>query len=410
MSNPLHELTRLPEDELAAKGIEYTPREIESQPKVWLKNHELLKGQEDEIRSFIESRIFSKEAPRVILSGAGSSAFVGLAAENLLRKQWQVDVESRASTDIVTNWDSILPKRAETTLVSLSRSGNSPESIGAFILANRFCERINHIVITCNRDGKLARTDPESGNILRLLLSDEANDKGLAMTVSFTTMLMASQFLAYIQNSEEYERILRGMSKATETIFKEYSSLVKEVSRLGFERAFFLGNGALYGCAVESHLKLQELTAGRIICKADSFLGVRHGPEAAINEKTLVVYFVSTDPFVRHYELDLMKDLYARELGLKKMAVCNKSDGEMERYVDYAIEFDRENVLNIPDLCRPVIDVTVGQMLGLFKALDLGLKPDNPSERGIITRVVEGVKIYDHHKFKRQKRFEVLAE
>jgi len=400
MSNPLHELTRLPRDELAAKGIEYTPKEIESQPKVWLKNHELLKGREDEIRSFIESRIFPKEAPRVILSGAGSSAFVGLAAENLLRKRWQVDVESRASTDIVTSWDSILPKRAETTLVSLSRSGNSPESIGAFILANRLCERINHIIITCNKDGKLARTDPESGNILRLLLSEDANDKGLAMTVSFTTMLMASQFLAYIQNSEEYERILGGMSKATETIFKEYSSLIKEVSRLGFERAFFLGNGALYGCAVESHLKLQELTAGRIICKADSFLGVRHGPEVAIDEKTLVVYFVSTDPFVRRYELDLMRDLHAKNLGLKKMAVCGRSDGKMEKCVDYALEFDRENVFDIPDHCRPMLDVTVGQMLGLFKALDLGLKPDNPSERGIITRVVKGVRVYDREKFK----------
>jgi len=333
MANPLHELTQLPRDELAAKGIEYTPREIESQPKVWLRNHEMLKGREDEIRSFIESKIFSKKAPRIILSGAGSSAFVGLAAENLLRKRWQVDVESRASTDIVTSWDSILPKRAETTLVSFSRSGNSPESIGTFILANRLCERINHIISTCNKDGKLARTDAESGNILRLLLSEDANDKGLAMTVSFTTMLMASQFLAYIRNSEEYERILRGMSKATETIFKEYSSLIKEVSKLGFERAFFLGNGALYGCAVESHLKLQELTAGRIICKADSFLGVRHGPEVAIDEKTLVVYFVSTDPFVRQYELDLMRDLYAENLGMKKMAVCGRSDRKMEKCV-----------------------------------------------------------------------------
>jgi len=410
MSNPLHEITELPRDELVAKGIEHTPREIESQPRVWLKNYELLKSREDEIKSFVESRIFSKRAPTAILSGAGSSAFIGLAVENLLRKQWQVGVESRPSTDIVTNWDSILPKRAETTLVSFSRSGNSPESIGAFILANRFCKRINHIIITCNKDGKLARIDPESSNILHLLLSEEANDKGLAMTVSFTTMLVASQFLAYIQNSEEYERILRGMSKATETIFKEYSSLIKEVSRLGFERVFFLGNGALYGCAVESHLKLQELTAGRIICKADSFLGVRHGPEVAINEKTLVVYFVSANPFVRRFEMDLMRDLQTKELGLKKIAVCNRSDREMERYIDCAVEFDRENAFNIPDLCRPVIDVTVGQMLGLFKALDLGLKPDNPSERGIITRVVKGVRIYNHEKFEGQRRFEVLAE
>jgi tagatose-6-phosphate ketose/aldose isomerase len=34
-------------------------------------------------------------------------------------------------------------------------------------------------------------------------------------------------------------------------------------------------------------------------------------------------------------------------------------------------------------------------MLGLFKSLALGLKPDNPSVSGAISRVVEGVVIYD---------------
>jgi len=410
VSNALHELTKLSRHELAAKGIRYTPREIESQPKVWIKNFELLKRKEDEIGSFVGSKVLSKKAPRVILSGAGSSAFVGLSVEGLLRSRWQIDVESRASTDIVTNWDSIFLKNADTTLVSFSRSGNSPESVGAVILANRFCKKINHIIVTCNKDGRLANVESKGDNVLLLLLSEEAEDKGLAMTVSFTTMLMASQFLAYILNREEYEQTIKNISKATEKLFREYSSLIEEVSRLSFERAFFLGNGALHGCAVESHLKLQELTAGRVICKADTFLGVRHGPEAAIDNKTVVIYFVSTDPFVRRYELDLMKNLHVKELAYKKIAVCNKSDAEMQRYVDYAIEFDQDDEFKIPDLCRPIMDVTVAQLLGLFKALDLGLKPDNPSERGIITRVVRGVKVYDYSEFKDHEKFEVLAE
>jgi len=393
-----------------ARGAEHTPREIESQPKVWIKNVEMLRSREEEIRSFIDRRIFSRKAPSVILSGAGSSAFIGLAAESLLRKRWQVDVESRPSTDIAVNWDSIFLRHADVTLVSFSRSGNSPESVGAFLLANRFCERVNHIIVTCNKDGNLARMKNENHNILLLLLSEEADDKGLAMTASFTTMLMASQFLAYIRHTEEYERIIGDISKATERLFREYASLLSEVSKLDFERAFFLGNGALYGCAAESHLKLQELSAGNIICKSDSFLGVRHGPEVAINDKTLVVYFVSTDPFLRCYELDLMKELDSKGLGMKKIAVCNRSDEEMRRCVDYTIEFDRDGGFDIPDLCRPVMDVTVGQMLGLFKALNLNLKPDNPSERGIITRVVKGVKVFDHEEFRKGKRFEVLAE
>ena len=410
MSNLLLELTKLPKAELVARGIEHTPREIESQPRVWVKNFEILKSKEDEIGSFIKSKIFPKRTSKVILSGAGSSEFIGLSVENLLRKQWQKDVETRGTTDIVTNWGSIFLKNADTTLVSFARSGNSPESIGTFLLANRFLKRINHIIITCNKDGRLAKMKNENENVLLLLLSEETNDKGLAMTSSFTTMLMATQFLAYIRKTEEYEQVIRNLSKATERLFREYSSLLKEVSKLDFERAFYLGDGALKGCAVEAHLKLQELTAGRIVCQNDSFLGLRHGPVAAVNDKSLVVYFISTDPFIRRYEIGLMEELHVKGLGMKKIAICNRSDAEIERCVDHVIEFDREGEFNIPDPCRPVMDVTIAQTLALFKSLDLNLKPDTPSEKGVISRVVRGVKIYDYDKFRDQKRFEVLAE
>jgi len=410
MANVLKELASLPLEDRRSMGIEHTPREIASQPRLWIENFKLLRGREGEIRTFLESNIFLKRKPRVILSGAGTSAFIGLSVQNLLRSRWGIDVDARPTTDIVTHWDSILLKDADNVLVSFSRSGNSPESLGTVMLANTFCERISHIIITCNKDGKLARLYGDSDNTLLLLLTPETNDKGLAMTSSFSTMLMTAQFLAYIDDLEEYEMIINSISEATEGIFEEYSSLLKEITELDFKRAVFLGSGTLYGCAVESHLKLQELTAGRVICKADSFLGLRHGPEVVIDDKTLVVYFLSSDPFVRRYELDLMRDVWAKGIGMTKLVVCDRSDGEVERYVDHAIEFDRDGVFRIPDMCRPVMDVTIGQMLGLFKSINLNLKPDNPSEEGIITRVVKGVRIYDPEAYKRNGEFKVIAE
>jgi len=264
--------------------------------------------------------------------------------------------------------------------------------------------------VTCNNNGKLARIAENCENVLLLFSPEEANDKGLAMTASFTTMVSTAQFLSYIEDLNEYERIIRDLSKATENLFKEHSSLLKEVSELDFQRAFFLGSGALYGCAVESGLKLQEMTAGRVICKSDSFMGFRHGPEIAVNDESLVVFYVSTDPFIRRYELDLMEDMHIKHLGMVKMAVCNRSDEEIAKYVDHIIEFDPEDEFEIPDLCRPIMDVTVAQMLALFKSLKLCLKPDNPSETGVITRVVKGVKIYDYEKFKEKGKFEVTIE
>jgi len=402
--NYLHILASMPKKKRIEKGIEYTPAEIESQPQLWMKNFKMLKEREEEIRQFIESNIFSKGSPRVILSGAGSSAFIGLSIQNLMRQMWQIDVDARPTTDIVTHWSSIFMKHRGNILVSFSRSGNSPESIGAFNLANRFCDKISHIIVTCNKDGRLARLKHESKNVLLLLLSEETNDRGLAMTSSFSTMLMTAQFLSYIKDLELYERIITNISEATEKLFDEYSGLINEIANYDFERAFFLGSGALYGCAVESHLKLQEMTEGRIICKADTFMGVRHGPMSIIDDKTLVVYFLSSDPFVRRYELDLMEDLVAKGIGMKRIAVCDRSNSEIERCVDHVIEFDRDGKFTIPDLCRPVMDVTIGQMTGLFKSLALGLRPDSPSEKGIITRVVKGVKIYDQKRFKNQNR------
>jgi len=407
-------LASLSEDELERKGIKYTLREILSQPDLWIRSFEVLREKMDEVRGFVEERILSNRCLKVILSGAGSSHYIGLSCEDLLRTLWGVDVMSKACTDIVTGWRSIFLKDVRTTLICFSRSGESPEILGTFLLADKHCEDINHIIVTCNKDGRLlslkSRAEDEGErNVLRIVLPEEANDKGLAMTSSFTTMLMTAQFLAYIQQIDEYWRVLRDASLAAGKILSEYADLIKEISDLNFNRAFFLGSGPLYGCAAESHLKLQELTSGRIICKFDSYLGVRHGPEAAIDDKTLVVYFVSSDPFIRRYEVDLMDDLKSKGLGLKKVAVCCDLSSEVERYADYVINVGGERSL-IPDYCRPIVDVIVGQLLGLFKSLNMGLKPDNPSERGVITRVVRGVKIYDEEAFEKSSQFKIVFQ
>ncbi|MCD6593700.1 SIS domain-containing protein [Candidatus Bathyarchaeota archaeon] len=410
LTNPLRELVELPRETRASMGIEYTPKEIESQPKVWMKNFELLRDREDEIRSFIESKILQKKHVRVILSGAGTSGFIGLSVEGLLRKRWRRDIEAWPTTDIVTSWDSIFLRDVETTVISFARSGNSPESVGTILLANKFLDRVNHIVVTCNRHGKLAKMVEGDENVLLLVAPEEANDKGLAMTSSFTTMTSTAQFLAYIQDVDKYERVIKSLSEVAENLIEKYSGLLKEVSNLDFKRAFFLGSGALYGCAVESSLKLQEMTSGKVICKSDTFMGFRHGPEVAVDSNSLIVFYVSTDSFTRKYEIDLIEDIYAKNLGLVKIAVCDKSIKEIADYVDYVIEFNPEGDLDIPDSCRPMLDVIVAQTLALFKSLNLGLKPDNPSESGVITRVVKGVKIYDYEKFKKDGTFKVVAE
>jgi tagatose-6-phosphate ketose/aldose isomerase len=393
--NRLYELVNLSRADRVKKGIEYTPSEIAAQPRLWIENLENLRSRKEEIISFLDSNVFSKPNPRAILTGAGSSAHIGLSSQNLLRQKWQLDVDTRPTTDIVTHWDSIFLKNADNILVSFARSGDSPESKAAIEIAENFLPRICHVIVTCNKEGKLAQFGREKDNALLVLLSEETDDKALTMTSSFTTMLMAAQFLAHIKNLEEYLQIISKLSEATSKLLERYSDLLKDVTDTGFERAIFLGSGCLYGCAVESGLKLQEMTDGKIVCKADTFLGVRHGPEAVINDRTLVIYLLSSESYVRKYELDLMQEIKNKKIGITKVAVCDKANKKIEETVDHVVEFNKEGKFGIPDFYRPVMDVTVGQLLGLFKSLSLGLRPDNPSEKGVINRVVKGVKIYN---------------
>ena len=409
MTNALHELTLLPKKERIGRGLEYTPKEIEAQPVLWLNNFEMLQKRKNEIRSFVESNT-KGENREVILTGAGSSSHIGLSVQNLLRSKWSLECSVIPTTDLITHYDSLLLKSKKYTFVSFARSGNSPESLGAYVLADRFCDKPNHIVITCNREGELAKHVSRGDKTLLIDLLPETNDKGLAMTSSFTSMLLTAQFLAYIQDVEEYRKVLGNLSRSAKVILEEFSNGLADICRLNFNRAVFLGSGPLFGSATESQLKLQEMTSGNVICKADTFMGVRHGPRIVIDGKTLVVYFLSGEDWARRYESDLIKQIHGKKQGLLRVAVCEDGGGDLKQYVDYVIDFNKKGQTHIPDLCRPILDVLVGQLLGLFKSISLGLKPDNPSEGGVISRVVEGVKIYDIDYFQNYGRFKVMFE
>jgi tagatose-6-phosphate ketose/aldose isomerase len=170
----------------------------------------------------------------------------------------------------------------------------------------------------------------------------------------------------------------------------------------------FLGDGAHFGTAIESRLKLQEMTGGAVMCAYETFPGLRHGPEAVIDERTLVVAFLSEDPFARRYELDLLSELRAKRLGRAVLAVAGQAR-EASALADVCVEYDPDGRIGLPAEYAPPVQVIAGQLLALFTSLARGLKPDNPSETGVIHRVVEGVKVYDPVAFRAGRGFRVLA-
>jgi tagatose-6-phosphate ketose/aldose isomerase len=281
-------------------------------------------------------------------------------------------------------------------LVSFARSGNSPESIAAVNIVDNFCRDSYHIIITCNDEGELYKI-PSSSKLLKILLPPETNDLSLAMTSSFSSMMLAFILISKIDQIAGEKAKVHQLCSWGEIILKDYEQEIATIARVDFKRAIFLGSGLLRGTAEESHLKLQELTDGKVICTFNSFLGFRHGPRAVINQETLLVYLFADDEHTRKYEYDLVHQINATNHGLAQVAVCHKPVSLNGFTYDLNLCFGKADpyLADIEYLC--VAEVIFAQLLGYHKSLSFGLNPDNPSKSGTISRVVEGVKIYPYN-------------
>ena len=296
-----------------------------------------------------------------------------------------------ATTDIITNPQMFFDKDSKVLLVSFARSGNSPESVGAIKAVERSAGEVAHIFITCNKDGKLAQT--EGNNILCILLPPETNDLSLAMTSSYSTMLICCSMIANIGRIEEDVPLIKEVASCVEKAMARYETAIQQMASRDFHRAIFLGSGPLKGVAEECRLKLQELSDGAVMCAYDSFLGFRHGPKAVVKDDSLLVYLVSPNPSVRRYELDLIRQVKANNKVKGVLVACFEKPELEDDCYDLCVETGISPTM--PACYGCVAYAFVGQMLGLFKSIDRGLCPDSPSVSGNISRVVEGVTLYE---------------
>jgi tagatose-6-phosphate ketose/aldose isomerase len=124
----------------------------------------------------------------------------------------------------------------------------------------------------------------------------------------------------------------------------------------------------------------------------ETYLGLRHGPMSAVTGETLIVGFLSTDPGVRAYECDVLRELAQKELGLFRVITGHRVPPELILRSDVAIGY--EAVADLGDDNLPVLDVIVGQMLAFFRCLREGLGPDSPSKSGVINRVVQNFALH----------------
>lgn len=375
------------EDELREKGALFTAKEIEGQPDIWNQTAKKFYEENTEINTFLKTAL--AQSNQIILTGAGTSAFIGLSLQGAFFRNTGIISNAISTTDLVSHPHNYLNAHQTPLIISFARSGNSPESCAALALADSFTKKCFHLIITCNKDGALSNyTSKNPIHVINLPM--DTNDKSLAMTGSYTSMLLTGLLIAYREQKEFCTQQLMRVANASSQIITTQTTELKDIAEKHFQRAVFLGSGALFGTATEAALKLQELTDGQIICKSDTYLGFRHGPKSVIDDTTLVVYFFINDEHIRQYETDLV---HAMKKGNAVMFQIGVAENKVENIdTDTQINFPGEYM--IAEDFLPLCSIIPAQILGFYKSLQIGLMPDAPSVSGAISRVVQGVKIY----------------
>lgn len=371
-----------------------TAKEILQQPKVWKEAVLKIKNNKNKIDDFI-NKFLSIDDSRIILTGAGTSAFAGETCEPYLTNLLNKRVEAIATTDLVASPESYLIKGIPTLLISFARSGNSPESVHAVKLANQLVDNLYQVIITCNEDGKLAQNTKEDEKSLLLLMPKETNDLGFAMTSSFTTMVLSAMSLFNMSNIEMFVEDVNKLSVSVNNFLVDNTHKVSELVNEKFERIVYLGSSTSKAIARESALKILELTGGIVNANYDTPLGFRHGPKSVIDDTTITVIYISNYDYTRMYDLDLTREMLAHRKEDKVVVVGCNIDKSISDKADYIFELDNINYSVENEALLPLQQIIFGQMLSFLKSINLNITPDNPCPTGEVNRVVQGVILHD---------------
>ena len=377
-------------DQLNEIGGFNTTTEIKQQPELWLDTLNIYKENLEAIESFLaEARAMGEGRLSVVFTGAGTSDYVGDTCAPYLRHAGDTklyDFKPIATTDIVSAPRDFLNPDEPTVVVSFARSGNSPESLAAVQVAKTFVKNVKFINITCAPEGKLAVESEGDADQLTLLIP-RANDKGFAMTGSYSCMTLLSTLIFDTASLEQKTAWVEAAAKLGEDVVDRESEIAEFLSG-DFNRVTYLGSGSFVGLAQEAQLKILELAHGLVATSWDSCMGYRHGPKSFVDDKTIVFVYMNNDEYTRQYDLDILNEINGDQIAAKTIAIqqdgATKFDGTSFTLAGEALP---EGYLALPF-------VMVAQVISLLNSVRVGNTPDTPSPSGTVNRVVKGVTIH----------------
>jgi tagatose-6-phosphate ketose/aldose isomerase len=389
LSPRLRQLSSASVSEQRQRGYIHTLAEIGQQPETWRVTARALAADAPRLIGFLRAAGLAPGRGVIILTGSGSSHYVGDSLVLPLQQALRVPVQTVASGSILTHPDQIVPDDQPCLAVSFARSGDSPESGAALDLLLERRPDCHHLIITCNGRGRLATSYLDDPRVLHVVLDDRTCDRSLVMTSSFTNMALAGRMLASLDAPETYVATADALADAAAHLLAHDADRIADAAAQPFASVVFLASAARVGAAREASLKLLEMTEGRVRTLAETFLGLRHGPMSTLHADTLIAGFLSSNPVARAYECDLLRELDRKRLGAGKLVagLDSAAPAEITRAGDLVVEYAAQTT-HVADDGLVLLDVLVAQLLAFFRCLEMGLKPDDPSSDGIINRVV----------------------
>jgi tagatose-6-phosphate ketose/aldose isomerase len=385
--NSLDALRAQPVDAQRSAGYADTLREIVQQPATWRGTFELLQGATARQQL---AKALDPQPAHIVLTGSGSSMYIGECLAPWLQAGLGIPAQAIAAGNLLTHWRSVLPP-GPGLLVSLARSGDSPESAAVVNTVLAQAPGWRHLAITCNVHGKLATNYHAEPRVTALVLDERTNDRSLVMTSSFTNLLLGG--LGLLQGSHDAlaASVVEAAAVSAQHVLDHHAGAIAALAERDMRSAVYLGSGAAFGAAREGALKMLEMTGGQVVTMAETFLGLRHGPMSFIHPHTVVVATLTSDPAVRPYECDVLRELSRKRLGMAKLVVGHDIPADVLVPGDVAIDTATASLQK--DVPVVLAGVVVSQLMAFFRCLHLGARPDAPAE-GVLTRVVEAFALH----------------
>ena len=232
--------------------------------------------------------------------------------------------------------------------VVISRSGRTSEAIRAAQMLEKN-HNLRTIAITCAEGQPL---EPACSVTLKLL---DADEQSTVMTRSFTSMLLALQYLAAtVSGNDAFRRALIELPRQVKPLLQDVPQRLRLFAESrSFSDFVFLAQGPLFGIASECMLKVTESSCS--YAQVFHSLEFRHGPKSIAGPETLITFLMSETSY--DAEVELLEEMKA--LGAATMVIANRVDSRAQRASDFAIELG----LQSPEYARIAAFAIWGQLI-----------------------------------------------